>query len=78
MYLRLNLLRWPDYLRETLSQDGWVISASERNDALDASHREVISERIARLRLQSLGLLTSSALRIEFCPWRQKSVPPPS
>jgi len=41
--------------------------ASGQGDTLSARHPQAPDERAARRRLHGLGLLTSTALRIEFC-----------
>ena len=70
MHLRIQLLRDPDDLRHALRRDGWKLEAG-RQDTVVASHPAVPDEVAARDRLQHLGLLTSSCLRIDFCRARR-------
>ena len=67
MVVYISMLRWPNHVRETLSNAGWKLDA-EDGASLCASHAEVADEPAARSRLQQLGLLTSASLRIEFRP----------
>ena len=68
MIVRLRFLRQAEEFRKLLEQDGWELKRTE-DGLLIAEHAEVSSERNARIRLNCLGLLTSSALRMEFMIW---------
>jgi len=72
MKIHINLLRSADVFQETLRQDGWVVSAVERTDELEATHPQVGNEDTARSRLHRLGLLTSGSIRIEFLPQKRR------
>jgi hypothetical protein len=65
MIVKLRFLRQVEKLQELLQLDGWELERLE-NDSFLAKHPLVSSERTARIRLCYLGLLTSSALVIEF------------
>jgi hypothetical protein len=65
MKLHLRLLRKAEELQEALENDGWNLQGETR-ELLCAKHPEVNDERTARVRLDRLGLLTSSSLAIEF------------
>lgn len=65
MIVKLRLLRHIEELQKLLQQDDWKLERIEK-DSFFARHPEVLSERSARIRLDYLGLLTSSALVIEF------------
>jgi hypothetical protein len=53
-----------DSLRAVLEQDGWKLVS--RGHDICATHRQVPDEVSARYRLNQLGLLISSSLRIRF------------
>ena len=54
-------------LGRILRADGWTLEAG-RDDAVLAEHPGLADEADARSRLDHLGLLTSSGLRIDFLP----------
>jgi hypothetical protein len=54
-------------LRRILQADGWLLKG-DRGDAFLAEHPGVADQAAARRRLDRLGLLTSSRLRIAFLP----------
>ncbi len=65
MNVHIEVIRPTRHLRATLLSDGWKVE-SERQDDLWVSHLQVADEGGARGRLNRLGLLTSSSLRIDF------------
>jgi hypothetical protein len=65
MHFEMKMLRHPEIIHATLRRDGWLANKAQ-GDQLQASHREVVDETAARVRLLRLGLLTSSSVRIEF------------
>jgi hypothetical protein len=65
MQLRIHTLRPSADPSTALMQDGWQVQPAP-NGSLCASHPLAPDQRTARIRLDSLGLLTSSALHIEF------------
>lgn len=69
MQIHMNFLRHAnnDFLT-SLRDDGWVIFAENGEKEIDVIHPQVTNEDAARVRLHSLGMLTSGAVRIEFCP----------
>ena len=69
MQIHMEFLRHSeDDFRDSLRQDGWVISAGEGDKETEITHPQVTSEGAARIRLHRLGMLTSGAIRIEFRP----------
>ena len=68
MHMSIQLLHDHDYVRTTLSKDGWHLQAEEQPNDMRAKHPEIQGERAARQRLNELGLLTSRSCRIEFRP----------
>jgi len=66
MRVRIELLRWSEPILVALRKDGWAV-ASGQGDTLSARHPQAPDERAARRRLHGLGLLTSTALHIQFC-----------
>jgi hypothetical protein len=67
MKLQVQLLRHFDYLQDTLRADGWTVEVCPENLLL-VGHPSVADEASARDRLDHLGLLTATCLRIEFWP----------
>jgi hypothetical protein len=67
MKLRVQVLRRNREVLERLHRDGWELESISA-DSLWARHPRVGSEREARRRMYGLGLLTSTAVRIEFAP----------
>jgi hypothetical protein len=67
MKVYIEMLRSPATLRRALEADGWRLEAAHAGAVL-AGHPQLHDEAAARGRLHDLGLLTSSALRIEFQP----------
>jgi hypothetical protein len=65
MHLHIQLLRDRDDLRDALRRDGWRVQAAP-HDAVVATHPDVPDDVTARDRLQRLGLLTSTSVRIDF------------
>jgi hypothetical protein len=65
MQLRIHTLRPSADPSTALRRDGWQVQPAP-NGSLCASHPLAPDQRTARIRLDSLGLLTSSALHIEF------------
>jgi hypothetical protein len=74
MNLHLEPLRHAGDVKGLLRDDGWLLQ-QEPDGWLLASHPRVRDEAGARSRLQDLGLLTCSSLRIEF---RHLLHPPPA
>jgi hypothetical protein len=66
MRVRIELLRRSEPVLAALRGDGWAVAFGE-DGAVSARHPRVPDESAARRRLHRLGLLTSGALRIEFC-----------
>jgi hypothetical protein len=67
MKVYIQMLRSPATLRKTLEADGWRLEAAPEG-AVRARHPHLRDEADVRSRLHQLGLLTSSAVRIEFAP----------
>jgi hypothetical protein len=65
MQLRIHTLRPSADPSTALERDGWQIQEAP-NGGLCASHPLAPDQQTARMRLDNLGLLTSSALHIEF------------
>jgi hypothetical protein len=65
MKVHLRFLRHAGTIQEALQNDGWRLGR-DQDQSLFARHPEVADQGDARSRLQRLGLLTSSALHIEF------------
>ncbi len=66
MNIFIEPLRQRDAIRRLLKQHGWRLD-KERGGYL-AQHRDVQDQTTARQTLSDLGLLTSSAVRIDFLP----------
>ncbi|HKI34804.1 MAG TPA: hypothetical protein VKA46_23305 [Gemmataceae bacterium] len=67
MKVYIQMLRSVAALRKTLEADGWRLEAAHEG-TVRARHPHLRDEADFRGRLHGLGLLTSSALRIEFAP----------
>jgi hypothetical protein len=67
MKVYIEMLRSSATLLKTLEADGWRLEAAHKGAVL-AGHPHLHDQAGARGRLNELGLLTSSALRIEFFP----------
>jgi hypothetical protein len=67
MKVYIQMLRSAATLRRTLEADGWRLEAAHEG-AVRARHPHLQDEADVRSRLYQLGLLTSSAVRIEFPP----------
>ncbi len=67
MKVYIEMLRSPAILRKTLEADGWRLETAQAG-AVIAGHPHLHDEADARGRLHDLGLVTSSAVRIEFRP----------
>jgi len=65
MRLWIQLLNHGAAVKNRLQRDGWNLK-TQNTDTLSASHADVDNEPAARRRLDAIGLLTSSILRIEF------------
>jgi hypothetical protein len=65
MKLTMIVLQHPKTVRKHLQQDGWILE-SQNGNLFSVSHQEVKTEPDARQRLYAAGLLTSSAVAIEF------------
>ena len=65
MKLRIQILRGGAAAVQCLERDGWKLEP-EAGDLLSASHPLVTDQPDARRRLDSLGLLISRALRVDF------------
>src|SRR6516164_4026188 len=65
MRVHLRFLRRKERIRESLCVDGWQLER-DKDDSVIAKHPLVKDETTARIRLQELGLLTSSSVHIEF------------
>jgi hypothetical protein len=66
MHVRIELLRWAEPILVALRKDGWAVKSGQ-GGAVSARHPQAPDVSAARRRLHGLGLLTSTALRIEFC-----------
>ena len=67
MKIRFELLRHAVDVRETLRIHGWRLDYINGNEnSVSASHPEVQDQLVARNRLNDMGLLTSSSVRITF------------
>ena len=67
MKLHLQLLRESEIIQRTLEEDGWNFEW-EQDGSLMVRHDLVADETACRNRLQHLGLLTASSVRIKFVP----------
>ncbi|HEX5271808.1 MAG TPA: hypothetical protein VFW33_15025 [Gemmataceae bacterium] len=67
MKVYIEMLRSAAALRKTLEADGWRLE-SAHGRAVRACHPHLHDSADVRVRLNELGLLTSSAVRIEFPP----------
>jgi hypothetical protein len=67
MKVYIEMLRSPAKLRKALEADGWRLEAAHEG-AVRAGHPNARDAAGVRNRLLELGLLTSSAVRIEFPP----------
>jgi len=67
MKMHLQLLRESEIIQRTLEEDGWNFEW-EQDGSLMVRHDLVADETACRNRLQHLGLLTTSSLRIKFVP----------
>jgi hypothetical protein len=67
MKVYIEILRSSAALRKTLEAAGWKLEAAPQGAVL-AGHPHLRDQADARERLNELGLLTSSAVRIEFPP----------
>jgi hypothetical protein len=67
MKVYIEMLRSAAALRKTLEADGWRLE-STHGRAVRACHPHLHDRADVRSRLNDLGLLTSSAVRIEFPP----------
>jgi len=67
MRIYIEMLRSASTLRRTLEADGWRLEAAH-GGGVRAAHPRLHDEADCRTRLLELGLLTSSACRIEFPP----------
>lgn len=65
MKVQFRFLYDAESMMDRLRDDGWELQRGLL-DVISARHPQVTSEREARNRLYSLGLLTSGALRVEF------------
>jgi len=76
MQVSIHFLRRMEELRKKLNHDGWHLEAVDEVGGMRARHPQVADEKVARQRLNDIGLLTSRECRIEFLPCSQrKSVP---
>jgi hypothetical protein len=66
MYVRIQSLRRSEGFLVALREDGWSVKFWQ-DCAVSARHPLAADEAAARRRLHGLDLLTSGALRIEFC-----------
>jgi hypothetical protein len=75
MKVYIQILRSPAALRKTLEAAGWRLESAPEG-AVHARHPHLHDEADVRDQLNDLGLLTSSAVRIEFCPSAAKDSNP--
>jgi hypothetical protein len=75
MNIYIQMLRSAARLRNTLEADGWRLEAAHEG-AVRARHPHLRDAADVRSRLNDLGLLTSSAVRIEFPPTTTASSEP--
>ena len=75
MMVQVHILNRDDEVSATLLHDGWQLETPTPGELL-ARHHAAIDESSARHRLDKVGLLTSSNVRIEFHhPWPESSRP---
>jgi hypothetical protein len=74
MRVYIQMLRSAAKLRKTLEADGWRLEAAHQG-GVRACHPQLHDQADVRGRLNELGLLTSSAVRIEFTPSAGKGEP---
>jgi hypothetical protein len=68
MKLHIHMLHDSEGIRKLLRCQGWRLDRAGGASSYSARHPRVTDQRSARDRLNATGLLTSSALRIEFVP----------
>jgi hypothetical protein len=68
MNVRIEMLRDRERIRKLLRRHGWRLDRADGEASYLARHPAVTDRASARDRLDAAGLLTSSALRIEFVP----------
>ena len=76
MTIHIEVLHQRHAIRELLREHGWRLH--KESSGFAAEHPAVPNQAAARQNLQALGLLTSSAVRIEFVPVAQRSRRPPA
>ena len=67
MHLRVQTLRESDQVKQIFAADGWRVEQAHP-DTLRVRHPEVTDRMAARVRLDRLGLLTSTCCQIDFPP----------
>jgi hypothetical protein len=72
MQVSIYFLHRMEELRKKLNRDGWHLQADDESGEMRARHPEVSDEKVARQRLNDIGLLTSRECRIEFLPYSQR------
>jgi hypothetical protein len=68
MIVHLEMLHNRETIRELLRQHGWRLDRTDSETSYSAQHPTVTDQQSARARLNAVGLLTSSSLRIDFVP----------
>ena len=68
MRVFIQMLQKDDTVHKALHRDGWQLKAGDASGEVRANHPHISDERVARRRLNDLGLLTCRTCRIEFMP----------
>jgi hypothetical protein len=68
MRVFIQMLQKDDTVQTALHRDGWQLKADDASGEVRANHPHISDERVARHRLNDLGLLTCRTCRIEFMP----------
>jgi hypothetical protein len=68
MRLQLRVRSQAKRLGQVFQKAGWRVDGVQ-GDSLWVSHARIASEADARTELETLGLLTSHRVQIEFWPW---------
>jgi hypothetical protein len=68
MTLRIQLLHDIKRIRKLLEIHGWRLYRAVGSSFYSARHPKAFNQLTARVQLENAGLLTSNAVRIDFCP----------
>jgi hypothetical protein len=68
MTLRIQILHDIKDILKLLELHGWRLYRAAGCSFYSARHPKAVNQTTARVQLDNAGLLTSSAVRIDFCP----------